>query len=231
MDKKHLNIGEQISSLMDGEFDQGSKECKCNLDSIIGCEKSQVQWERYHLVSELIAEEKGLIVTSELSARVSSAIQQEPHRIGSTRWFKQSHKPSNLWKQVVGMGVAASVTAVIVTGIHSVDPIAQDLDINNQFTTRYSPAFQPITPASARVERALEAPSLDEQKRIERLFLEHTMSASENGLKGLLPYAKVVSYRRIPTQVTQVDVDTKSQITVQPQPSQKQQTDQHRQNP
>jgi len=225
VDNKQTDKGENISSLMDGEFDQGSKDCKRNLDAIISCEKSKLQWERFHLVSELIIEEKGILASTELCTRVSVAIQQEPHRIGSTRWLKSNQKPSNLWKQMVGMGVAASVTAVIVTGIHSVDPLATDIDINNQFTSQYSAAFQTVTPASARVERSLEVPTLEEQKRIERLFLEHTMSTSENGLKGLLPYAKVVSYRRIPTQVTKVDVDKKAQTIQNPE------TDQDRQNP
>ena len=225
MDNKQTNKGENISSLMDGEFDQGSKDCKRNLDAIMGCEKSKLQWERFHLVSELIAEEKGVLASVELCSRVSVSIQQEPHRIGSTRWLKKNDKPSNLWKQMVGMGVAASVTAVIVTGIHSVDPLATDLEVRNQFTTMYSAALQNVTPASARVERSLEVPTLAEQKRIEKLFLEHTMSTSENGLKGLLPYAKVVSYRRIPTQVTKVDVDKKAQTIQNPNP------EQNRQNP
>lgn len=225
MDNKQTNKGEKISSLMDGDFNQGSKECKRNLDAILGCEESKLQWERFHLVSELIVEEKGVLANVELCSRVSGAIHQEPHRIGSTRWLKNHDKPSNLWKQVVGMGIAASVTAVIVTGIHSVDPLATDLEVKNQFTTRYSAALQNVTPASARVERSLEVPTLVEQKRIERLFLEHTMSTSENGLKGLLPYAKVVSYRRIPTQVTKVDVDKNKQINQNPNP------DQNKQNP
>jgi negative regulator of sigma E activity len=225
VDNKQINKGENVSSLMDGEFNQGSKDCKRDLDAIMRCEQSKLQWERFHLLSELIVEEKGILASTELCLRVSNAIEQEPHRIGSTRWLKKDDKPSNLWKQMVGMGVAASVTAVIVTGIQSVDPLTTELEAKNQFTTQYSAALSSVTPASARVEHSFEAPSLAEQKRIEKLFLEHTMSTSENGLKGLLPYAKVVSYRRIPTQVTKVDVDKKAQII------QNKKSDQNSQNP
>ncbi len=216
MDKKHSKICEEISSLMDGEFDLGSKQSKRFLDDICGCTDSTAKWERYHLLRDLMTEDKSLLAASELTSRVSLEIQQEPHRIGSTRWLKKTQAPSNLWKQMVGMGVAASVAAVIVTGIQS-GSLTPEEDFSNQFASQYSPAFQAITPASARIEhfnqpKSLEVPTLEEAKRIERLVLEHTLSSTENGLKGLLPYAKIVSYPRIPTQVTKVDAVATKQI-------------------
>ncbi len=210
MEKKHSNNCEQISALMDGEFEQGSKQCKHSLDKIIGCEDSQCQWERFHLLRDLLVEEKGLLANLDLSTRVSTALQDEPHRIGSVRWFKKSQSESTLWKQVVGMGVAASVAAVLVTSIQTVEPLTPESIQQSQFTSQFTPAFQSVVPATASFELApeapaLEAPSLEEQQRLQRLFLQHTLSASESGLKGLLPYAKVVSYGRIPTQVAKVE--------------------------
>ena len=205
MSKEFSKNGEQISALMDGEFEQASKQCKDALDAITGCEQSQSEWERFHLVRALLLEKQEPLADFDLSLRVSQALQNEPHRIGSTGWFKKVPSESKLWKQMVGIGIAASVTAIMITGIQTTEPLLPEATMQNQFTNQFAPVLQNVVPATARLELPPAAPSLTEQQRLQRLFLQHTLSTAENSLKGLLPYAKVVSYGRIPTQVVNVN--------------------------
>ncbi len=191
---------------MDDELD--GKCCRESLEALSHNTEARDKWSRYHLVRELLIEENVVLAEGEFSEKIASAIATEPHRIGSTRWLKTSENQlveRNWWKQAVGFAVAASVAALVVTSVNNMGPDLQKISAPEQFSNHFAPIIDNIVPASANYKAPYEAPNLQDRKRLQRLFLQHTMSASENGLKGILPYAKVVSYRRIPTQVANIE--------------------------
>ncbi|HFB65279.1 MAG TPA: hypothetical protein ENJ60_07030 [Aeromonadales bacterium] len=204
---------EQLSSLMDNEL--SGQHCSDSLDLLSQCSQSRQTWARYHLVRELLIEENIVLTDDKFSESIASAIAEEPHRIGSTRWLKKTasqQSEKSWWKQAVGFGVAASVTALIITGVKNPGPDLETGVPSQQLTSHLAPIVGNVIPASMNHVVSQEAPSLDDKLRLQRLFLQHTMRASENGLKGIFPYAKVVSYRRIPTQVTKIENPVKKQF-------------------
>ncbi len=185
---------------MDGEVE--ARECQQLLKNMSTCDSSRNKWERFHLVRELLVEEKGHLTNLKLSNKIEQAISLEPHHIASTTWFKRPETKA-WYKQVVGMGLAASVTALLVTGVYKVDQSESLSHVQPEFAAQFTPVILDVEPASARFNAPSHAPDLAQQQRLQALFLQHTKSASDTGLKGMFPYAKIISYGRVPTHQTQ----------------------------
>ncbi len=203
---------EQLSALMDNEFSDQS--CADALELLSKSAQSGQTWARYHLVRELLIEGSQVLTDDKLCSCVAAVIDDEPHRIASTRWLKNSDphqgRGKGWWKQAVSFGIAASVAALVLTRVNMLGPDLNQPAAPEQLTNHLSPVVGNVIPASMNHVVSQEAPSLDDKLRLQRLFLQHTMSASENGLKGIFPYSKIVSYRRIPTQVTKIEHPAKT---------------------
>jgi len=204
---KNTTSNEYISLLMDNEVD--GELCQSAINKILKSDDLNIQWTRYHLARELLVETDVQLAEENFAAKVANMIADEPHRIGATDWKKSSTNqgnPKKSWlRQAVGFAVAASVTALVVTGVNNLGPSLEKVSSKPQFSTNFAPIIDNVVPASAGFQVPSKVPNLEDQQRLQRLFLQHTMSASENGLKGFLPYAKVVSYRRIPTSVAKIE--------------------------
>lgn len=215
-DNNTKNI-ESLSLLMDNEA-SGSL-CQEAINKVLNDKELSQKWSRFHLARELLIEKEVYVGDQQFAENVANVVDAEPHRIGAVDWHKKSQQSqSNNWyRRVVGFAVAASVTALVVTGVNNFAPNLEKMTPKTQYTSHFAPILDNVVPASAGFQVPSKVPDLQDQQRLQRLFLQHTLSASENGLKGFLPYAKVVSYRRIPTKVAELEQGKNSNISKESQ--------------
>ncbi len=102
--------GEQLSSLVDGEFDDAVDAENC-LDHLVGNKEASRCWERYHLIGDTLKRNLPPAIDSQLSSRVMAELENEPTVLAPSR------AKSSLGKQMAGLAVAASVATVAVLGV------------------------------------------------------------------------------------------------------------------
>ncbi|MDH5593708.1 MAG: sigma-E factor negative regulatory protein, partial [Gammaproteobacteria bacterium] len=102
-------IKEQISALVDGELD--ANERPLLIKQIEADESLQAEWERYHLISDVLKGHLAHRASPGFAESVRENIEQEPLvQVSQARKLFQS----NALKYVGGIGIAASVAIVSV---------------------------------------------------------------------------------------------------------------------
>lgn len=174
-------IGEQISSLVDGEVDGAG------IDLVVAKLSSDDElikhWERLHVISDALKNNLPHHVKHDLAYQVMRALESEPTFFASR--FNLHRFPSYI-KQVAGFAVAASVmmVAVIVTqNFNEVDSAAKiakvpDMPNSDQFA-RVVDAKGNQIPANVPIQ-------------LDQYLVNHNQHAT--GMYGVLPYARIIGY-------------------------------------
>lgn len=170
------DTNEQISALVDGELRKG--EMRALLERMSPGERER--WERYHLISDVLRREVSPPLNHRLAARVSDRIAGEPsHRVTPIRTLRPSR---GAWRQAAGFAVAASVTAIAIFSVQSINDTETGAAVSVQ-------AGAETAPSGPAVASAGKLPDLD------TYVVEHNEYAASSGMQGVLPYVRLVGHR------------------------------------
>ena len=166
-------LKEAISALADGEY--GAGDSSALFDKITHDPSSRATWERYHLLSDAIKQRLPEQVCHGLTDRVHDMIAREPVQLSTRR------KPLRILKPLAGLGIAASVAAIAIVGVRS-------LDTKVVSTTELVATSQPAMASDNRWNVSPEV-----EARLNGYLVNHSEYVGY-GMQGMLPYARIVSY-------------------------------------
>ncbi len=169
---------EQLSALMDGELDE--VRAVGLLNDMTRDHRLKKDWERYHLISDVLSNNLQPMATSDLMGRVRVAVNAEPLPPRAARSWMGIFKPA------AGFALAASVAVVAVLGFRAVTE-------------------QPGTPATSVAQK--RPPGVDArlagmrwnvdkpavEAKLNGFLVNHSGYAGK-GVQGMLPYARIVGY-------------------------------------
>ncbi|MES2501240.1 MAG: sigma-E factor negative regulatory protein [Pseudomonadota bacterium] len=104
---------DQLSALIDGEFDVENAEHL--IRSVKSGGELQECWQHYHLIGDAMRNE--MVLSQNFSARVLSALGDEPTVLAPTPVLKQTLSRTSFFKTNQFWSVAASVAAVMFVGV------------------------------------------------------------------------------------------------------------------
>lgn len=217
-DEQHGGAEECVSALMDGELKGSAAHRTINNlqhDAALG-----KLWGRYHLIREALRKELPDQFMSDIAARVSHALIGEPTVLAPRKITLEAkfRALSPTLKQLSGLAIAASVTAVAIlsvqTGVRqpSMSPapsIAFAPQIsNNEFTPVIAntnpPAETPniiiAIPSSelAQAARSSKVTRSALETRLNYYLGNHNEYALPSEMQGILPYARMVGHDPVP---------------------------------
>jgi len=112
---------EGLSALMDGQA--SDFETRRLLQQVGDDEELGQTWRRYQVVRSVLRGEAVLPSRDDLSARIATALDEEPtHHVSVETRRGSGSGISGIWRSVASMAVAASVTAVIILGANNFAP-------------------------------------------------------------------------------------------------------------
>jgi sigma-E factor negative regulatory protein RseA len=202
-------LGESLSALMDGEA--GDQELRDVLDNVQNSSLRE-SWLRYHTARHGL--QPGAVVGGvDLSGRIMAAIDQEPVYAAqpSPNDAATRIQPVSAWhrflRPAASFAVAASVFAVVLVGSQFYLGQAGDGTIDQ--SAGVSPDGMVTTFGGSATRAGYATPSVPAvaappapanydaiaQQRLERYMLSHAEEASLNAPQGMMPYARVATFR------------------------------------
>lgn len=177
-------IKEQISALVDGELD--ANERPLLIKQIEADESLRAEWERYHLISDMLKGQLSHRADSGFADSVSKKIEQEPVvQIPHSKKLLQS--PA--LKYVAGIGIAASVAVVAVLVALPDSPVITGNTQQVASTETTAPATQEWVRVSG-TRWDVKQPAVE--SRLNSYLVNH--NEYSNGMQGALPYARIMGY-------------------------------------
>jgi sigma-E factor negative regulatory protein RseA len=180
------NMNEQLSALVDGELQ--AHEVSQVLNTLKTDALAQQKLKRYQQSSDVLNGFTSKQNYADLTARLSVALEAEPtYSLNTKPKAKVLVFPSNLWKQVSGLAIAASVGALAVVGVMT-QPENQLIS-----TPMQTAAYEVVNEVSSNTASAnrwtVNEPEV--QERLNTYLVDHNEYA---GASGVFSYARVVSY-------------------------------------
>lgn len=178
-------IGEKLSSLVDGEL--AGSEYEHTVNAIKQDDELRRRWERYHIATDSLKNNlPSTISKSNLADRVMSALESEP-TVFAPR--SVTHKVNPLVKQVAGLAVAASVTAIAVFSV-------QSWKSNSDTAPLPVAQTQPAVPAAPVQATAVASTTTQVPENLQSRLNAYLLNHNQNSLAvhGMLPYARIVGY-------------------------------------
>ncbi len=178
------DIEMKLSMLFDNELD--SKEALDLFEQMRGDENLQAKWNRYNLASFAVKGETSSSITTNFVEQVGQAIQLEPTILAPGR-----HSKTLFSNPVLATAIAASVFAFAVLSVNyfnSLEPLVPEPIAENSVPV----AQQFVSQDSDEHLHPLDLP-LD--PLIDQYILTHNETSYSAGNPGMLPYARVISYR------------------------------------
>ncbi|WP_099132156.1 MULTISPECIES: anti-sigma-E factor RseA [Xenorhabdus] len=138
---------EKLSALMDGEALDSEVVHLVSEDAVM-----QKQWERYHLVRDVLRGDVGDVLHLDIASQVALALEKEPIHINSAVVLESQPKPEiwanmpfwhkiRVWKsQIAQIGVAACVSLTVIIGVQQYNSNSS-VETDNQFE---APAFNTL---------------------------------------------------------------------------------------
>ncbi len=194
-------IRESLSALMDGEANE------LEIQRILkhaDAESLRSTWMRYHLVRHTIREGSAAYTDIDVSAGVMAALSAEPGI---------DIKPVARWKNFLqpaaSFAVAASVFAAVLVGSQFYGLLGTGSNVNGvpEFAAGVSTVGMVNTLGGSAVRAGYASPALKPaperyadynrmaRQRLQRYMLSHTDEASLNAPQGMMPYARVATFK------------------------------------
>ena len=193
-------IRESLSALMDGEANELEIQ---RLLKHADAESLRSTWMRYHLVRHTLREGSAAYTYIDVSAGVMAALSGEPGI---------DIKPVARWKNFLqpaaSFAVAASVFAAVLVGSQFYGLLgAGDAGGAPELAARVSTVGMVNTLGGSAVRAGYASPALKPaqtryadynkmaRQRLQRYMLSHTEEASLNAPQGMMPYARVATFK------------------------------------
>lgn len=207
-----MNKFEDISAFMDGEA--GSRH-----DAVLTAIRSDAElrdaWRRYHLVGDAMRGQlPPRFPASDLSARISTALENEPAIVSPQRRQPRG-LPKRLLKPAAGVAIAASVALVAIVGLRGLDQTTTNaVTTTDTVAENDAPAVNPgpdrleapvrslqpagPSPLARTVSTGSEPAQEDPQQSSERYrfnsyLINHNEYRANSGVRGSMPYARIVA--------------------------------------
>jgi sigma-E factor negative regulatory protein RseA len=184
---------EKISALIDDELEGDNTK---TLDALINTPEMKDTWSRYHLIGDCLRGNLPASISSQVSARVSESLRDEPTILAPTKT-----KTFNL-KPIAGFAIAASVAMVAVfsvqrsnetNSVSNAPAIAAVSSVNSVVPQPQSFSFPnaQVLPASVRQS---DTPETLANQRLNNYLMNHNEFRSNGGsMNGILPYVRLVT--------------------------------------
>jgi sigma-E factor negative regulatory protein RseA len=185
MTESEMN-GEKLSALVDGELN--GVEYGHAVDAIHLSPELKQRWMRYHIAADALKKSlPSALLQPGFSARVMQAIDAEPTVLAPANIPR---KVNPVVKQLAGLAIAASVTAVAVLGVQTWR-LPVDAEPAAAIAQVAPPVVSVIHPVAA--VAADNAPLPEHvQSQINQYLLSHNQNAL--AAQRMLPYARIVGY-------------------------------------
>ena len=176
---------EQISVLIDGEHENDHV-----IDSLIHDDEMKQTWSNYHLIGDCLRDNIPEHISTQISANVRSALENEPTVLAPKR------KQFNL-KPLAGFAIAASVALVAVLTIQTGNDVSSPL-VNSSSIANVSPtqteSFNFAQPQAlpAAVTHS-DTPASVANQRLNNYLLNHNEYRSNAGMNSIMPYVRMVT--------------------------------------
>jgi len=180
-----MNISkeEQLSAYMDDEL--GADSADRLFRSMQEDDALREKWARYHLVRDIVKRETSANLTHNLAERVSMVIDNEPVILAPRQLGR---KPVSAFaRQVAGLAVAASITAITILTIQEVNKETQPVE--NQVTVAKSGN---TWIRAAGTHWNVDEPSIESQ--LNAYIVKHNEYATSASMRGMMPYARIAGY-------------------------------------
>jgi sigma-E factor negative regulatory protein RseA len=178
-------IDEQLSTLVDGELANQDAA----LEQVAADSQLKARWSRYHLIRDVVSghvpEQQPF---TDIAGRVSQALEDEPAILAPLHKRKRAHKIPYIMKQIGGLAIAATVSAVAVITVQ------QTQQQSSSAPTEIAVA-QPQSKPSAQVRYVSDTTGLDTavQSKLDGYLVNHNEYSASAKMQGLLPYMRIVS--------------------------------------
>ena len=176
---------EQLSALIDGEHDTDHV-----IDSLIHDDEMKETWSRYHLIGDCLRDNVPEQISSQISANVSQALQNEPTVLAPVK--KQFN-----FKPLAGFAIAASVAMVAVLTIQNDNDVTTP-SLNASTVATITPvqndtlSFSQAQVLPAAVTHS-DTPESIANDRLNNYLLNHNEYRSSTGVNGIMPYVRMVT--------------------------------------
>lgn len=200
-------LRESLSSLMDGEASE--QDIERVLDNLQD-PRVRSAWHSYHMARWGLGGGVGP-GSDELTGRIMAAVDAEPaHTLQPQDAAPVEIRPVGSWQRfsrpLASFAVAASVFAVVLVGSRFVgegagqaDPFTADRASPTGMVNTLGGAAVRAGYASPPVQRVAPTPASDynaiARERLQRYMLQHTEEAALNAPQGMMPYARVATFR------------------------------------
>ncbi len=162
------DMKEKLSAFMDGEDADASF-----IDTLSHDQEARDTWARYHIISDVLSNHYTKDIRK-VSTAVNTVLANEATLITPRQWFTKK----NIVKQVVGLGVAATVAAVAVMVVS---------DIPQTAVAPEKIVIAPITSQPVNLTAEVE-------KKLNGYLVSHNEFSASARMKGMLPYTRIVSH-------------------------------------
>lgn len=180
-------IDEQLSTLVDDELANQDAV----LEQVAADPKLKARWSRYHLIRDVVTghipEQQPL---GDIASHVSEALENEPAILAPVHKRKRARKIPFIMKQVGGLAIAATVSAVAVITVQQI----QD-ETSTTPTEIAAVQSQPQSKPSAQVRYVSDTTGLDTavQSKLSGYLVNHNEYSVSANMQGVLPYMRIVS--------------------------------------
>lgn len=179
------NREETISALVDGEASES--ELGSILTQLESDRELQGSWHRYNLISDALHNNLTSRVAPAFHKRISAALEDEP-TILAPRKSRRSPLSMPWFKQAVGLGIAASVTAIAIFSVQNLDQGG-----GQQPAVAAAPSPQEYVRIAKQNPEKMTAPGENSEK-LDAYLVNHNELSSSSTIRGAIPYARVVSH-------------------------------------
>jgi sigma-E factor negative regulatory protein RseA len=177
-------LKEQVSAFVDGEL--SAAEQRLLLARLGRDGELKRSWQNFHLIGAALRDQLPECLDAHLAERVSTAIEREA---GSAPGGRSYRNWQGLLKPVAGFAIAASVAVIAVLGVRHFEP---------------GPGQGPViatAPVTSPERGYVRVGSGDREGRstrtadyLSRYLVSHNEYAASSGMRGMLPYVRIVGY-------------------------------------
>jgi len=173
-------IDEQLSTLVDDELANQDAV----LERVAADPELKARWSRYHLIRDVITGHTPEQPLGDIASRVSQALEDEPAILAPVHKRKRAPRIPFIMKQVGGLAIAATVSAVAVLTVQ-----------HTQDQTTTTPTEIAAANPPAQVRYVSDTSGLDTavQSKLDGYLVNHNEYSVSANMQGLLPYMRIVS--------------------------------------
>lgn len=190
---------EEISALMDGELVH--PEVNNLITALQQDAELRKSWERYSLISDALRNNLPENLGHDVAGSISRALALEPTVLAPrTATFRAKIRElTPVFKQLGGLAVAASVTAITILSLPTKSPNPGIAPQIAAVQTQQIAVAQPVAPSADEYMR-VATPGWDlpgqpaAQSRLNNYLTNHNEYALSTDMQGMLPEARLVGY-------------------------------------